>query len=178
MAMHRLWTFSMGIRSRHCRGRTSKGLTRNSLSVVTWSRDGRTLYAGGGYWEEEGKCPVLAWTDAGRGARRALPAGSDAVSGLAALPDGRLLVAANDPFLELLEPNGRPRWVHHSPIADFRDQESVLAVSADGAIVEFGFELFGKSRLRFDLHARKLSGDPPADRQTIPPKQAGLAIER
>ena len=155
-----------------------EGLSRNSLPVVTWSRDGRTLYAGGGYWEEDGNCPVLAWTDAGRGARRALPAGSNTVSGLAALPDGRLLVAAQDPFLGLLEPNGRPRWVYRSPIADFRDQEGVLAVSADGAIVEFGFELFGKSRLRLDLHALKLTGDPPADRQTIPPKQAGLAVER
>jgi hypothetical protein len=51
-------------------------------------------------------------------------------------------------------------------------------VSADGTIVDFGFELRGKSPLRFDLRGRKLSGDPPADRQTIPAKQAGLAVER
>jgi hypothetical protein len=51
-------------------------------------------------------------------------------------------------------------------------------VSADGTIVDFGFELRGKSPLRFDLRARKLSSDPPADQQTIPPKQAGLAVER
>jgi hypothetical protein len=54
---------------------------------------------------------------------------------------------------------------------------AVLAVSADGTIVDFGFEQWGKSPLRFDLRALKLSRDPPADHQTIVPKQAGLAVE-
>jgi hypothetical protein len=49
-----------------------------------------------------------------------------------------------------------------------------MAVSADGTIVDFGF---GKSPLRFDLRALRLSRDPPADHQTIPAKQIGLAIE-
>ena len=47
-------------------------------------------------------------------------------------------------------------------------------MSADGTIVDFGFELWGKSPLRFDLRARKLSGDPPADQQTIPPSKPDL----
>ena len=93
------------------------------------------------------------------------------------MPDGGLLVAAKDPFLAVLEPDGRPRWAHPSPKADFRDQDDVLAVSADGTIVDFGFEQGGKSPLRFDLRALKLSRDPPADHQTIRAKQAGLAIE-
>jgi hypothetical protein len=50
-------------------------------------------------------------------------------------------------------------------------------VSTDGTIVDFGFEQWGKSPLRFDLRARRLSGDPPADRQTIPAKTTGLAVE-
>ena len=52
-----------------------------------------------------------------------------------------------------------------------------MRVSTDGTIVDFGFELRGKSPLRFDLRARRLSGDPPADRQTIPAKTTGLAVE-
>src|SRR5262249_37780258 len=96
---------------------------------------------------------------------------------LVALPDGRLLVAAQDPLLELLEPDGRPRWAHPSPKADFRDRRDALAVSADGTIVDFGFELQGRSPLRFDLRAHKLGGDPPVDQRTVPPKQGGLAVE-
>jgi outer membrane protein assembly factor BamB len=160
------------------------GLRDGGLLIVAWSKDGRTLYAGGGLYSRNGERVVLAWADTGRGERRALPAGSNTVAGLAALPDGRLLVAAHDPFLALLEPDGRPRWTHPSPSwthpspkADFRSQFDKLAVSRDGTLVDFGFEQWGKSPLRFDLRARKLSGDPPADQQTIPAKQTGLAVE-
>jgi WD40 repeat protein len=152
------------------------GLRNGALASVTWSKDGKTLYAGGTYSDGRGRT-VLAWGDAGRGERRALPAGSNSVSGLAALPDGGLLVAAQDPFLGLLESDGRPRWAHYSPTADFRNQRDVLAVSADGTIVDFGFELGGKSPLRFDLRALKLGHDPPADHQTVRAKRAGLAVE-
>jgi WD40 repeat protein len=152
------------------------GLHNGGLGEIAWSKDGNTLYAGGFYNEGRG-FSVLAWAEAGRGQRRALPAGNNTVSGLAALPDGGLVVAAQDPFLELLEPNGRPRWTHPSPVADFRGQANTLSVSADGTIVDFRFELRGTSPLRFDLRALKLSRDPPADHQTIPSKQTGLAVE-
>jgi WD40 repeat protein len=152
------------------------GLDNGNLSNVIWSKDGKTLYAGGGYVVGRVRL-VLAWANAGRGERRALPAGNNTVSGLAALPDGRLLVAAQDPFLALLEPDGSPRWAHPSPKADFRYEYDTLAVSADGTMVDFGFEASGQSPLRFDLRALKLSRDPPADDQTMEPKQTGLAVK-
>jgi WD40 repeat protein len=159
-------------------GPSLHGMRNGNLTIVTWSKDGETLYAGGD-WGSSDRHPVLTWANAGRGARSALPAGSNIVTGLAALPDGRLLVATQDPFLELLEPDGELRWTHSSPGADFRNQESRLAVSADGNIVDFGFEQWGDLPLRFDLRARKLSGDSPADPAlTIPPKQSGLAVAR
>src|SRR5262249_37641424 len=92
------------------------GLPYGPVPIVTWSRDGKPLYAGGGYTSED-QIGILAWADAGRGARRALPAGTNTVSGLAALPDGRLLVAAQDPFLELFDADGNVRWSHSSPKA-------------------------------------------------------------
>src|SRR5215813_5838568 len=48
----------------------------NDLAIVSWSKDGKTLYAGGSYDDGDGS-PVLAWANAGRGKRRALRAGSD-----------------------------------------------------------------------------------------------------
>jgi WD40 repeat protein len=152
------------------------GLGNGNLQTVTWSKDGKTLYAGGGYYDGRGR-PVLAWADAGRGGRRALPAGTNTLFGLAALPDSGLFVATADPFLEVFEPDGRPRWARPSPNADFRNQYDKLAVSSDGTIVDFGFEQWGNAPLRFDLRALKLSRDPPSDHQTVLPKQAGLAVE-
>jgi WD40 repeat protein len=139
-----------------------------SLHRVVWSKDGKILYAGGTHTDG-----VLAWGIAGRGAWRALPAGTNTVSGLAALPDGGLLVAAADPFLAVLESDGSLRWAHPSPKADLRDD--ALAVSADGTIVDF--HEWGRSPFRFDLRALKLSRDLPADHQTTRAKQAGLAVE-
>jgi outer membrane protein assembly factor BamB len=151
-------------------------LRDGNLHIVTWSKDGRTLYAGGTYCQGGGRA-ILAWTDAGRSERRALPGGRNTVAGLAALPEGRLLVAAQDPFLELLESDGKPRWTHPSPNADFRGQHDQLAVSADGTIVDFGFEQWGNSLLRFDLRTCELSSDPPSDRRTVGAKQTGIAVE-
>jgi len=76
-----------------------------------------------------------------------------------------------------LGPDGRPRWSYSSPKADLRDPYDTLAVSAEGTIVDFGFEHGGNSPLRFDLRALKLSRDPPADHQTTLAKQTGLDIE-
>jgi hypothetical protein len=76
----------------------------------------------------------------------------------------------------VLDSNDKP-WVNPSPIADLRNQSDKLAVSADGTIVDFGFEQYGKSPVRFDLRALKLSRDPTADDQTTPAKQTGIAVE-
>jgi hypothetical protein len=82
-----------------------------------------------------------------------------------------------DPAVAVLEPSGTSRWVHTSPIADFAGQYDKLSVSADGTIVDFGFDPFGHSPLRFDLHSLKLSHEPSADNVTSKPIQTGLHVE-
>jgi WD40 repeat protein len=131
------------------RGPNLDGLNKGQLSEVDFSNNGNILYAGGSgdYVIEHGR-PVLVWANGGRSERRILPAGTNSVGALVALPDGGLMVATQDPLLEVLNPDDRPRWVNPSPKADMRDQRDVLAVSADGTIVDFGFEQFGKSPLQ------------------------------
>ncbi len=149
-----------------------------NLRSVIFSKDGKTLYAGGSSSTQGHGIPVLAWASAGSGERRVLQAGGDTITQLTALPDGGLLVATLDPLLEVLESDDRLRWVNLSPIADMRDQYQTFAVSRDGTIIDFTSEQSRKSPLRFDLRALKLSRDPPTDHQTIPSKQVGLAVER
>ena len=96
---------------------------------------------------------------------------------LVPLPDGRLFVGKMNPCFTVLKPDGEILWTVDAPGGDFRNEGRALSVSSDGAVVDFGFEIFGKSPLRFDLRALKLSNHWPADNQTRPPKFDGLKIE-
>jgi WD40 repeat protein len=150
------------------------GLDNGNVSEVAWSTDGATLYAGGTY-DRGGPNPVVAWSGGGVGPRQELAAGTGTVMSLRPLPDGRLLVGAADPWLAVLDPAGTPRWVQRPPQADLRDQ--TLRISADGGMVDFGYEQGGKAPARFDLGRLALQLDPPTDGQTRPPEQATLTVE-
>ena len=139
------------------------GIDNGDLSNVAWSADGATLYAGGRY-AREGNCPVVAWSDAGAGARRELTAGHDTLMSLRALPDGGLLVGSQDPYLAVLGPDGAPRWEQRPRQADPRGQMRTLGVSADGAVVDFGFAKWGTSPTRFDLAGLALGARPARGR--------------
>jgi len=156
------------------------GLDNGSLPRLAWSADGQTLFASGDYIDPTGNRPVLAWDQAGRGTRRAITAKcaefDNTTMTLVSLPAGRLLVGKGICFT-LLKADGAPLWAHRAPGGDFRDEGKTFSVSPDGTIIDFGFEQFGKSPLRFDFRALKLSDQWPADDRTWPPKQDGLRIE-
>jgi outer membrane protein assembly factor BamB len=157
------------------------GLHNGYLHTVAWSADGQTLVASGTYRDPTGNNPVLAWDQAGRGTRRTIIAkcaeNDAATMALVSLPAGRLLVAKDIPCFTMLKADGAVLWAHRPAGGDFRGQEKTFSVSADGTVVEFGFEPFGKSELRFDLRALKLSNQWPADDRARPPRQDGLKIE-
>ena len=154
------------------------GLDNGNVSKVAWSRDGTTLYAGGQYDDGTGANPVVAWAERGRGARRLLTSGAtNTIMSLLPLPGGALLVAAQNPHVALLQAEGTVGWAAPSPLFDARGQERTLAVSADGMLVDFGYESGGKAPARFDLRQRKLLPARPADGLTAPPRQAGLALD-
>jgi WD40 repeat protein len=152
----------------------TSGIGSGDLSKVAWSADGETLFAGGRYNRGDGIVPVVAWTDGGLGARRELPAGNNTIMTLRALADGGVLVAATDPYLAVLDPEGGERWAHRSPHADLRGQGETLAVSADGTVVDFGYEQSGRAPARFDLRTLGLTLEPQKDGRTAPADHGGL----
>jgi outer membrane protein assembly factor BamB len=157
------------------------GLDNGILPTVAWSANGQTLFASGSYGDATGNRPVLTWDQAGRGTRRSVTAkcaeNDDTTTALVSLPAGRLLVAKANPCFSMLKTDGAILWTHRPAGGDFRAQGKAFSVSADGTIIDFGFEPFGKSPLRFDLRALKLSDQWPTDDRTRPPKQDGLRIE-
>lgn len=158
------------------RGPDTAGIGTGSLVSVAWSQDGQTLWAGGRYQRSDGTFPAVSWEKGGLGLRREWPAGGNTLMTLAPLADGGVLVAGADPSLARLGTGGRPRWEQRPPKADFRGQSRSLAVSSDGRVVDFGYELWGKAPARFDLRNLMLSVPPPADGATRPPVQTGLPL--
>jgi hypothetical protein len=152
------------------------GVKNGYLTSVAWSADGDTLFAAGVYGTAD-TVQVFAWSEAGAGARRSLPAGSDRVQDLVPVPGGDLLVAASDPWLARLQADGSARWVHGPPKADFRNQQSNLLVSTDGTRIDFGFALNGTIRARFDLKSLELALDPLPDRGMAAPRQDTIDIK-
>jgi WD40 repeat protein len=155
-------------------GPDTDGIAIGNLMIVEWSTDGETLFAGGMYDRGDGVNPVVAWNNAGLGARRELPAGYNTIMTLRALADGGELVGTGDPYLAVLDPEGGERWAHRSPLVDFRNQDKSLAVSADGTVVDFGYEGWGKVPARFDLRSLGLTREPPHDGRTAPPDHGGI----
>jgi Caspase domain len=75
-----------------------------------------------------------------------------------------VLVAAGDPWLARLRDDGTTCWVHEPLNPYLRDQPYILAVSSDGAVVDFGYRPD-----RFNLRARVVVLDAPQDGRTSAP---------
>jgi WD40 repeat protein len=164
-------------------GPNIEGLDNGNLSRVAWSADGQTLFAGGSYQDPTGEFPVFAWDQAGRGARRAISVKSATKDdtntfALLPLPEGGLFVAKSGPYFTMLKADGDALWAIHPPGDDFRYQAQTFSVSADGTVIDFGFEQYGRSPLRFDVRALKLSSQWPADDRSRLPRQKGASDRR
>ncbi|MEO1089142.1 MAG: caspase family protein [Pseudomonadota bacterium] len=159
------------------RAEDTTGLSSGGCIDVAWSADGKTLFAGGTY-SECGTRRVVAWSNVGAGPRRTWKASANTIMSLVPLPRGDLLVAAQDPYLTRFAADGTTRWTQAPPQADLRGQRYDLAVSDDGAVVDFGYDELGtRAPARFDLAALTLTLDPPADNRIAKPQQDGLPVE-
>ncbi len=148
-------------------------LSEGDLANVAWSADGSTLYAGGTQHLASEIARIVAWDGAGV---RSLEGARDTVFGLRGLPGGDLLVVSGDPWIGRLAASGERRWEHPPAQMDARDQDTSLAVSEDGSLVEFGYLSGGRERARFDVATLKLGAASPEDGLVAVPDQTSLAI--
>ena len=146
---------------------------------VVWSDDGRTLFAGGAIFDNQGRALLFAWDRGGLGGERRLTyCASNTVLGLDVLPGERILAASTEPCLTAMDASGAPIWSLASPILDFRYQSDVIRVSPDGQVVDFGYVGSGGPILRFDVGLLKLSSSSPSDGLTIASNHEGLTPDQ
>ncbi len=132
-----------------------------ALSVLAWSADGASLYAGGTYGEPSGRKLVRVWPGADPGKATDIAVSDDTVSALAALDDG-VAFASTEPAWAKIAGNGQIQFRHDRDYADFRDGEASFAVSPDGSAVSFGFVEGGKQKAMVDLLLGTFELDPLA----------------
>lgn len=148
------------------------GVGNGNLASVAFDAAG-TLHAGGRY-VQGGQSPVLRWNESGAEREALRPGNGNTVTSLTPTPDGGLLVAAADPFLARLGPQGRPLWRVATPLADFRGQRHTFGVSADGSSIGFGFAEWGEEPATFSLRDLRLRQG--ADPSLATPEQGRLAV--
>ena len=126
----------------------SAALEGGALNCVAWSRDGKTLYAGGSWRSAPGRHGLRSWNMASHAASE-LPAASDSITAL--------MSSAQATFFA----SGDASWgqaggaVQPSLRADFRLPmalgASSLRVSDDGRELSFATRFGGQGTMRFDL---------------------------
>ncbi len=132
----------------------------SGLEFVSWSADGRRLYAGGRYvklFGEKWNTPIRTWSEGGQGGYTDIPAANSTIMDLQPRKGGGVFFAAADPALGAIDSTGNAIYTRNSAIGDYRALLKDFQVSYDGTVVRFAYQLFGKSPAVFSLTERRLA---------------------
>jgi caspase domain-containing protein/WD40 domain-containing protein len=140
-----------------------------SLVTVAWSTDGTVLYAAGSFPTTS----IRRWAEAGRGSWQDLK-GTELVTAIRPLPDGRLAVAASrEPAWGLVDAKGTLLLKQRPGLAEFDRLGEGFRVGPDGKTILFAYESGGKRPALFKLPGRRLIFNPAPDaslqRRIAPP---------
>ena len=139
------------------------GVNNGNLAVVSWSADGRYIYAGGmyqkifaGIW----RFAMLRWGDEGRTAYIDMVASDNTILHMQPLRYGGIVYGAYDPAFGIFDAFNNRVIYNSASIADYRNSDATFSVSYDGSTVQFGYDVWGKSPARFSIPDRLLTIDP------------------
>jgi WD40 repeat protein len=151
------------------------GITKGYFGPVSWSLDGKFLYAGKGSWPPY---IIRKWAEGGKGPCKDLLAAEAFLTRLLSLKDGSIVFASAGPSFGVFDSKDKKILDMTPPIADFRYGQKRFLVSHDGATIQFCFERFGKSPSQFSVIERSLKTDPLTERGLSPPvtETSGLRI--
>ncbi|HNL97108.1 MAG TPA: caspase family protein [Accumulibacter sp.] len=135
------------------------GIDTGTLSSLTWSEDGRRLYAAG-RWGLENRSTLRRWPAGDWQSPHDLALGDELLTALLPLPRGELLYASAGPAWGVLTVSGTQRVQRTATIADLRSQSSdQILITPDAKRVRFGYRSSGKEARTFDLASRSLTDD-------------------
>lgn len=147
---------------------------RGPLAVISWSRDGSLLYAGGGVDFATTRNDLCWWDQGGRGARRDIPLAWATVADLLPLPGGDLLVATQDPALLRLGSDLKPKITLQALPGDLAKVGESLKVSASGEAISLGWRFPEKNALSFSVSAMEMRAQPEG---LLPPRTSSAEVD-
>jgi WD40 repeat protein len=122
---------------RHLFTPDSTGLN-GDVALVTWSADGRTLYAGGSHNDSALKKLIRAWADMGQGGYRDIPTqAGNTILHILPFREGGIVYGTADPGFGVINRGGQVTQFTHPAILDFRDTTQELLLSREGETVQF-----------------------------------------
>ena len=149
---------------------TSDLTDRNLGFAISWSQDGRYLYAGGTYPKNMNgvwKFIIRKWWDEGKGKHIDLPAAANSIMHILPLNNRGIVFSAYDPGFGIYNSGDQNIFYKTSYIADYRDNYDGFLVSNDGSGIQFGYELWGNSPARFSIPDRLLDATLLSQYSTI-----------
>jgi WD40 repeat protein len=142
---------------------------------VSWSADGKTLYAGG-RWGLNNHDIIRAWSNGGRGAFQDINASDDTISQILPLRNGGILFGSSMPSFGIIDAKGNRTLYIGPAVADFRLDQKGFLLSPDGATVGFAYEFRGNSPARFSFAERRLDSTPAGTDGLNPAILDGLPV--
>ena len=161
----------------------SAAVNNGNLSTVSWSVDGRRLFAAGTNGLGDGQNPIRVFDPASGRALATWPVSTDSVMDLQPLADGRLVFASADPTWGVVDADGRVLTRQDPPIPDHRGNFDDFRVSRSGDRLAFRHETWQQGRwqrqsLVFDLRRLALSrGDALPTADLAAPRRDGLSMQ-
>ena len=125
---------------------------------LSWSSDGRFLYAGG-TCQINGTYIIRKWQDAGKGINQDIPVSTTPITQFLSLKDGRIVFASAEPGLSIIDQDGNRIFHQRSVIANYRVKNGELLVSKDGTTIQYDYDDSGKTTSRFSINKRHFQTD-------------------
>ncbi|MGE3832320.1 MAG: caspase family protein, partial [Parvibaculaceae bacterium] len=149
----------------------TRGIEDGDVAAVTWSDDGKLLYASGDYYTKAPKERMILfqWQNKGRGKRASFDAAGNTVMDLKPLPGGGAVLSAADHSFTVYDRKGNILFRKLPIAADMSGKIGPsFMVSEDGARVRFGLGSEARDPWMFDVAKLRFtaSDEAPADLKT------------
>ena len=155
-------------------------VNNGSLSRVTWSSDGKYLYAGGRYSAKFGNdwhFPLLKFLPNGQRTGPLIATAENALYSLQPCGDA-IAFGASDPSFGFVKSDGSATTLGLSRAVDMRSKKADdFSVSPDGTRLRFGLGIGGVKPVVFDLLGASLEDAPKSIAGLVAPKLEGLPIK-